>query len=95
MAFPAEAPASPTPPSPAPHHTPGITVEVVGLSPAVATANLMLVTSQALGIAALANARAQEASLLEAQAVTTRCVALLLGREPAPAPSATTGTVFR
>ncbi len=84
-----------TPSTPARPSSGGSTLEVVGLAPAVATANLMLVTSQALAIAALANAREQEASMTEGRAVTTRCVRLLLGLDPASAARADAAAVFR
>lgn len=54
-------------------------VKVLGDAPAMAMGNLYQATAQALAIAAHNATTAQQQGNVLAQAVTTRCVALLVG----------------
>ena len=58
-------------------------VHVVGSAPAVALGNLYQATAQALANAAHNATSAQQQAAITAQAVTTRCVATLLGTRAA------------
>lgn len=62
-----------------------VNTEVLGTSPSVAGSNLIVATSQALGISAHNASAAQQESYVSSQASTTAAVSMLLATETASA----------